>query len=91
MARAGGRRRRRLPERRARRPGGRPALARGSGQRPSPEEMRRRMAAMPPPAPSAMQMTFDEYATVDGVKLPKRISLSADGTPSRNGRSRRSR
>ena len=26
-------------------------------------------------------MTFDEYASVDGVKLPKRITLSADGTP----------
>jgi hypothetical protein len=51
------------------------------GQRPSPEEMQRRMAAMPPPTPSAMTMTFDEYASVDGVKLPKRISLSADNTP----------
>jgi hypothetical protein len=51
------------------------------GERPSPEEMRRRMESMPPPAPSAMQMRFDEYATVDGVKLPKRISVSADGAP----------
>ena len=43
--------------------------------------MRRRMESMPPPAPSAVQMRFDDYATVDGVKLPKRISLSVDGTP----------
>jgi hypothetical protein len=43
--------------------------------------MRRRMESMPPPPPSAVQMRFDEYATVDGVKLPKRISLSVDGTP----------
>ncbi len=54
---------------------------RGSSERPSPEEMRRRMESMPPPAPSAVQMRFDDYATVDGVKLPKRISLSVDGTP----------
>ncbi|MGE0816453.1 MAG: hypothetical protein AB7O93_24145 [Vicinamibacterales bacterium] len=53
----------------------------GPGGRPSPEEMRRRMESMPPPAPSAVQMTFAEYATVDGVKLPKRINLSVDGTP----------
>ena len=26
-------------------------------------------------------MRFDEYAAVDGVKLPKRISISADGKP----------
>ena len=43
--------------------------------------MQRRMAAMPPPTPSAMQMSFEEYHSVDGVKLPTRISLSADGKP----------
>ena len=43
--------------------------------------MQRRMAAMPPPTPSAMRMTFDEFASIDGVKLPKHISLSADNTP----------
>jgi hypothetical protein len=53
----------------------------GGRQRPSPEEMQRRMAAMPPPTPSAMRMTFDEFAAVDGVMLPKRISLAADSTP----------
>jgi len=56
-------------------PGGAPR------ERPSPEEMRRRMESMPPPEPSAVQMRFDEYASIDGVKLPKRISLSVDGTP----------
>ena len=53
----------------------------GERQRPSPEEMQRRMAAMPPPTPSAMRLTFDEFASVDGVTLPKRISLAADSTP----------
>ena len=53
----------------------------GGRQRPSPEEMQRRMAAMPPPTPSAMRLTFDEFASVDGVTLPKRISLAADNTP----------
>jgi hypothetical protein len=52
------------------------------GGRPSPEEMRRRLEAMPPPAPSAVRMIFDEYAAVDGVKLPKRIAFSVDGKPS---------
>ena len=37
---------------------------------------------MPPPAPSAMRMTFDEFTTVDGVTLPNRISIAVDGTPS---------
>ena len=53
----------------------------GGRQRPSPEEMQRRMAAMPPPTPSAMRLTFDEFASVDGVTLPKRINLAADNTP----------
>jgi hypothetical protein len=53
----------------------------GPGGRPDPEEMRRRMESMPPPPPSAMQMRFDEYDTVDGVKLPRRIAISADGAP----------
>ena len=64
--------------------GGAGAGAGGAGgerQRPSPEEMQRRMAAMPPPTPSAMQMNFDEYSSVDGVKVPKHIRLSADGKP----------
>ncbi len=53
----------------------------GERQRPSPEEMARRMAAMPPPTPSAMQMSFEDYRSVDGVTMPARISLSADGKP----------
>ena len=40
------------------------------------------MASMPPPAPSAVQLRFDDYTTEGGVKLPTRISLSVDGTPS---------
>lgn len=60
--------------------GGEPGQ-RPQGERPSREEIERRMASMPLPTPSAMQMRFDEYATVDGVKVPKRISLSADGKP----------
>ncbi len=66
-------------------PGGAPGAGGGApgvgGERPSPEEMRRRMESMPPPAPSAVQMRFDDFASVDGVKLPRRISLSVDGTP----------
>lgn len=46
-----------------------------------PEEMRRRMESMPPPPPSNVQMRFDEYDSVDGVKLPKRIAISVDGKP----------
>lgn len=66
---------------------GAPAGAPGAGapdgqrQRPTPEEMQRRLANMPPPKPSAMKMTFDEYTSVDGVKLPKHIALSADNEP----------
>lgn len=64
-------------------PAGEPGAAAPDGprQRPSPEEMQRRMAAMPPPKPSAMRMTFEEFAAVDGVKLPKRITLAADNEP----------
>ncbi|MEZ5419692.1 MAG: hypothetical protein R2708_20430 [Vicinamibacterales bacterium] len=63
-------------------PGGQPGAPGGEpGQRPSPEEMRRRMESMPPPAPSAMQMTFAEYDSVDGVKLPRRVNVSVDGQP----------
>jgi hypothetical protein len=62
-------------------PGGAPGADGAPRERPSPEEMRRRMESMPPPEPSAVQMRFDDYASVDGVKLPKRISLSVDGAP----------
>ena len=42
----------------------------------APKRSPARIAAMPPPTPSAVQMTFADYTTVDGVKLPKRISVS---------------
>ena len=53
----------------------------GERRRPTEEEIRQRMASMPPPTPSAMRMTFDEFGTFDGVKLPKHISIAVDGTP----------
>ncbi len=46
------------------------------GQRPTEEEIRQRIAAMPPPTPSAVQMSFADYTTVDGVKFPKQVSVS---------------
>jgi len=65
-------------------PGGRggPGPGGPGGQRPSEEEIRRRMESMPPPTPSAMRMAFADYAAVDGVKFPRQITLSVDGTPS---------
>lgn len=66
-------------------PGG-PGAGRGAGgaggQRPSEEEIRRRIESMPPPTPSAVQMSLAEYATVDGVKFPKLVSVTVDGQPS---------
>ncbi len=59
-------------------PGG---AAGGERQRPSEEEIRQRMASMPPPTPSAIQMSFGDYAAVDGVKFPKLVSVSVDGKP----------
>ena len=67
--------------------GGAPAAAPGEPgaggerRRPTEEEIRQRMASMPPPAPSAVRMTFDEFDTFDGVQLPKHISIAVDGTP----------
>ena len=61
---------------------GAPGEPAGERRRPTEEEIRQRMASMPPPTPSAMRMTFDEFATVDGVKLPKHVSIAVDGTPS---------
>ena len=58
-----------------------PVPAGPGGQRPSEEEIRRRMESMPPPTPSAIQMSFADYAAVDGVKFPKQISVTVDGTP----------
>jgi hypothetical protein len=53
----------------------------GRGQRPSQEEMRRRIAEMPPPTPSPVRMSFAEYTTVDGVQVPTQIAITVDGTP----------
>lgn len=51
------------------------------GQRPDPEEVRRRMAAMPPPAPSTVNLFLADYKKVDGVMLPHRLTQSVDGKP----------
>jgi hypothetical protein len=63
-------------------PGAGPGPSGPGGQRPSEEEIRRRMESMPPPTPSAVQMSFADYATVDGVKFPKQVSVTVDGAPS---------
>ncbi len=59
-------------------PGGPPPAA-GDGQRPSPDEMRRRMEAMPPPAPSLVTLYLGDYKKVDGVMLPHRLTQAIDG------------
>ena len=60
--------------------GGRGAGAPGAeGQRPSPEEMRRRMESMPPPTPSTVTLYLGEYKKVDGVMLPHRLTQAVDG------------
>ncbi|MBA3270158.1 MAG: hypothetical protein H0T71_06560 [Acidobacteria bacterium] len=55
------------------------AAAAGEGQRPNVEEMRRRMAAMPPPAPSTINLYLGDYKKVDGVMLPHRLTQAVDG------------
>lgn len=62
--------------------GGPPPEGRGEpGQRPNPEEMRRRMEQMPPPAPSNVTLFLADYKKVDGVMLPHRLTQSVDGKP----------
>jgi hypothetical protein len=61
--------------------GGRGPGRRGDGPPPNPEEIRRRMEAEGPPAPSTISMYFAEYQSVDGLMLPHRISQSVDGKP----------
>jgi hypothetical protein len=51
------------------------------GQRPNPEEVRRRMEQMPPPAPSTVNLFLGDYKTVDGVMIPHRLTQSIDGKP----------
>ncbi len=53
--------------------------AQADGQRPNPEEMRRRIEAMPPPAPSAVSLYLGDYKRVDGVMLPHRLTQAVDG------------
>lgn len=68
-------------------PGGRPgggspaAGAPPDGQRPNPEEVRRRMESMPPPAPSQMTLYLADFKKVDGVMLPHRLTQATDGKP----------
>jgi hypothetical protein len=52
---------------------------RGRTGPPDPEEIRRRMAE--PPRQAAFELRFDDYRSVDGVKLPHRLTQSVDGTP----------
>lgn len=60
-------------------PGGRGPGA--GGPPPDREEMRRRLEAEGPPAPSAVSMYLADYRRVDGVMLPHRITQSVDGQP----------
>jgi hypothetical protein len=49
------------------------------GDRPNPDEVRRRMESMPPPAPSQVSLFLGDYKRVDGVMLPHRLSQAIDG------------
>ena len=51
----------------------------GGGQRPDPEELKRRLASMPPPTPSTFTLYLSEYKRVDGVMLPHRLTQAVDG------------
>ena len=70
-------------------PGGRGGQGRGQGgpggsQRPSDEEMQRRIEEMRkqgPPAPSAFAMHLSDYKSVDGVMLPHKVDISIEGEP----------
>ena len=62
-------------------PNAAPGGGAGGGQRPDPEEMRRRMEAMPPPAPSQITVYLADYKEVNGVMLPHRLTQSVDGKP----------
>lgn len=60
---------------------GRGGRGRGApaGERPDPEEIRRRMESMPPPAPSTVTLYLADYKAVDGVRLPHRLTQAVDG------------
>ncbi len=51
----------------------------GTGQRPSPEEIEKRRASMPPPTPSTFTLYLGEFKKVDGVMLPHRLTQAVDG------------
>jgi hypothetical protein len=56
----------------------------GGGQRPSDEEMQRRIEEMRkqgPPPPSAFAMHLSDYKKVDGVMLPHKVDVSIEGEP----------
>ncbi len=57
------------------------AGAPADGQRPSPEEMRRRIESMPPPAPSQVTLYLADFKKVDGVMLPHRLTQAVEGKP----------
>ena len=68
---------------------GGPGRGRGAGgpggQRPSEEEMQRRIEELRkqgPPPPSTFSMHLSEYKAVDGVMLPHRVDISTEGQPS---------
>jgi len=51
----------------------------GDGQRPSADEIRRRMESMPPPTPSTVTLYLGDYKKLDGVMLPHRLTQAVDG------------
>jgi hypothetical protein len=53
--------------------------AEGAEAGPDPEEIRRRIEAMPPPEPSTVTLYLGEYKKVDGVMLPHRLTQAIDG------------
>ena len=56
----------------------------GAGQRPSEEELQKRLEEMRkqgPPQPSAFTMHVSDYKKVDGVMLPHKVSISIEGQP----------
>ena len=53
--------------------------AAGTAQRPSPEEMRRRLESLNPPAPSMFSLYLGDYKKVDNVMLPHRLTYAVEG------------
>jgi hypothetical protein len=56
-----------------------PSAHGGEAQRPSPEEVRRRIESMPPPTPSMFTLYLGEYKKVDGVMVPHRLTYAVEG------------